>query len=162
LRTDFSGDPTFRQVLGRVKARSLEAFAHQDVSFDKLVEVLNPARKLSHTPLFQVLFVLQNAPVAQLDLPGVTLKPVRVDHKTSKYDLSLFIHDREGDLPSAFLYRTDLFDASTVARIRENYLRLLEAVTANPDAPISSIPLDIAPKSDSPLDKLRGIKRRSV
>jgi hypothetical protein len=165
LRIDLTGDPTFRDLLRRVKEMALEAFAHQDVSFDKLVEILNPQRVLSHAPLFQVLFVLQNAPVSKLELPGVTLQPIRVDHKTSKYDLSLFIHEAEGDLPAAFLYRVDLFDASTITGMRERFVRLLQSITTNPDTKIGSLDIgtiEPAPQSSSPVSKLQGIRRKAA
>src|SRR5205823_4670841 len=114
-------------------------------------------------PLFQVLFVLQNAPVARLELPGAALEPVRVDHKTSKYDLSLFVHEAAGDLPAAFLYRTDLFNSDTVAGIRERFQRILEQVTENPDVKLSSLNASVPASKSSeidPLSKLMGIRRR--
>ena len=102
LRTDLSGNPTFRELLRRVQEVALGAYAHQDLPFEKLVEELQPERNLSHTPLFQVMFVLQNAPTSALELPGLTVSRVRVDKGTAKFDLTLTLvegHERvEGDV----------------------------------------------------------------
>src|SRR6202035_2984821 len=84
LRTDLSGDPSFRELLGRVREVALGAYAHQDLPFDKLVETLKPERSQSHTPIFQVLFVVQNAPRATMELPGLTLSSLEFDYKISK------------------------------------------------------------------------------
>ena len=88
LRTDLSSDPTFQQLLNRVREVALDAYAHQDLPFEKLVEELQPERNLSHNPLFQVLFILQNAPMPSIELPDLTISPVKIDSKTAKFDLT--------------------------------------------------------------------------
>ena len=141
LRTDLSGNPTFRELLGRVREVSLEAYAHQDLPFEKLVEELNPERSLSHTPLFQVLFAVQNMPKSFLTLPGLELQDFRLNRKTSKFDLSLFISESSNSLTVAFEYNTDLFAESTIARMLRHFEVLLQGIVAAPDQRISELPL---------------------
>ena len=92
LRTDLSGNPTFRELLSRVREVTLGAYAHQDLPFEKLVEELQPQRDLSHNPLFQVMFALQNTPRSDMKLHGLTLSSFQVDNGTSRFDLTLFFH----------------------------------------------------------------------
>lgn len=141
LRTDLSGDPTFRELLERVRETTLGAYAHQDLPFEKLVEELQPERSLSHTPLFQVMFTLLNAPTSTLELPGLTLRPVDVSNGTSKYDLVLdMIEEKEG-LQGRLYYSTNLFDATTVGRMMGHFETLLQGILAHPDQRISTLPL---------------------
>ncbi len=141
LRTELSGDPTFRELLGRVRETTLGAYEHQDVPFEKLVEELRPERDLSHAPLFQVMFALQNAPGKALELEGLTLHPLRIDHGTSKFDLTLFMWTEGEGLRATVEYSTDLFDASTIKRMLGHFRVLLDAVVANPDQRLSELPL---------------------
>ncbi|HYO99536.1 MAG TPA: amino acid adenylation domain-containing protein [Pyrinomonadaceae bacterium] len=134
LRTDLSGDPTFRQLLGRVREMTLEAYSNQDVPFEKLVEVMRPKRGLGHTPLFQVVFTLQNAPTPPLELPGLTARPLEVDCETAKFDLVLNMWDNEDGLTGSLEYSTDLFRAQTVARMLQHFGNLLHSAAAQPDA----------------------------
>ncbi len=97
LRTDISGYPSFQELLEQVRKVTLEAYAHQDLPFDKLVEELQPERHLSNTPLFQTLFVMDNVPTYNLQLPGLTLLPIVVKAKIVKFDLALFISERNWD-----------------------------------------------------------------
>ncbi len=140
LRTDLSGDPTFRELVGRVKAVALEAYAHQDLPFEKLVGALNPERALSHSPLFQVVFNLQNAPL-RLHQEGLTVSALNTATGTAKFDLTLFVTDTPRDLRASIAYSTDLFDRGTVERLLGHYGRLLEGVVADPDCRISALPL---------------------
>ncbi len=110
LRVDISGDPTFRELLGRVKKVALEAYAHQDVPFEKLFGVLKPERALSHSPLFQVAFNLQNALQDTLQLQGLTLAPLETATDTAKFDLSLYLSEKPQGLRAMLEYSTDLFD----------------------------------------------------
>ncbi|MGH3930741.1 MAG: amino acid adenylation domain-containing protein, partial [Pseudonocardiaceae bacterium] len=145
LRTDTSGDPTFAELLARVRETALAAYAHQDVPFEYLVEVLNPARSLAHHPLFQVLLAVQNAPGADFDLPGLRVDAVQALTATAKFDLGFSLserHDPDGnpDGIGGFVeYATDLFDPATVEALCARWVRLLEAVVADPDRPIGRI-----------------------
>jgi len=139
LRTDLSGNPTFRELLGRVRKVALGAYAHQDLPFEKLVEALRPERNSSHTPLFQVLFVLQNAPMPPLELPGLTLRLLEVDNETSKFDLALFLTETERGLVATWQYNADLFEATTIARISAHFATLLDSIVAQPDARLNAL-----------------------
>jgi len=141
LRTDLSGDPSFRQLLGRVREMALRAYAHQDLPFEKLVEELQPERDLSRNPLFQVMFVLQNAPARALKLSGLTLRPLAVDSGTAKFDLTLFMFEGEDGLRARWEYNSDLFDAATITRMLGHFQTLLEGIIANPEQRISELPL---------------------
>ncbi|MEU4107260.1 amino acid adenylation domain-containing protein [Streptomyces sp. NPDC027717] len=143
LRTDLSGDPTFRELLDRVKEFDLSAYTHQDLPFERLVELLNPARSQSHHPLFQTMLVLQNhSPAAPVELPGLTVSPVPVELDVAKFDLSFTFtetHDDSGApgaMRAAVDYATELFDAATVRALGERLVRLLTAVTTDPDRPL--------------------------
>ena len=133
LRTDVSGNPTFRELVQRVRETALGAYAHQDVPFEMLVEVLQPERSMSYTPLFQVLFVLQNAPQEKLELPGLTLDLLDIDSGTAKLDLMLSLEESEEGLEGICEYSTDLFDEATIRRLLGHFETLLEGVVNNPD-----------------------------
>ena len=141
LRTDLSGNPSFRELLRRVREVCLGAYGHQDLPFDRLVEELHLKRDLSRNPLFQVMFALQNAPLRALDLPGLTLSPVEGDSETAHFDLTLQIVDTEQGLTAAFVYNTDLFEAGTIARMLGNFQTLLEAMVTDPEQRLSDLPL---------------------
>ncbi|RMD90310.1 MAG: non-ribosomal peptide synthetase, partial [Calditrichaeota bacterium] len=110
LRTDLSGKPTFRQLLNQVKQVTLNAYEHQDLPFEKLVEELQPQRDLSTSPIFQVMFILQNAPTHTLEFPGLILSPLAGNNNSSRFDLSLYMGEGENGLVGVFEYNTDLFD----------------------------------------------------
>jgi len=141
LRTDLGGDPTFRELLRRVREVTLEAYAHQDLPFERLVEALQPGRDLSHTPLFQVMLVLQNAQAQGLDLGGVTVTPLEVHNAASKFDLSLFAWEKADGLATAVEYSTDLYDASRIERLLGHLETLLRGVVAGPDQRLSQLPV---------------------
>ncbi len=142
LRTTLDGDPSFRDLLERVKETALGAYAHQDMPFERLVEELRPERSLSYNPLFQVLFSLQNAPRRAFELSGLRLKPLGgVTGTTAKFDLSLFLLEGEDGLSGRVEYNTDLFDGATIDRLLRHYLGLLEAALSNPETRISQLPL---------------------
>jgi amino acid adenylation domain-containing protein len=141
LRGDLSGDPGFRELLARVKVLAAGAYAHQDLPFEKLVEELEPERQLSHAPLFQVMFVLQNAPVPVLALSGLTLAPLAARSGTSKFDLSLYFWEGGAELACHFEYNTGLFDPATVARLADHFVRLMAGMLADPGRRISELPL---------------------
>ncbi|MFK0026630.1 amino acid adenylation domain-containing protein, partial [Streptomyces sp. NPDC090798] len=145
LRTDVAGDPTFRQVVERVREADLAAFAHQDVPFERLVEVLNPARSMARHPLFQVMLAFHNNVRPDLDLPGIQAHPQPVHIPAARFDLSFNLAEtlgRDGSpvgLQGTLDYRTDLFDRTTVEQLAERLSRLLEAVAGNPDRPIRTL-----------------------
>ncbi|KOU28955.1 hypothetical protein ADK52_06580, partial [Streptomyces sp. WM6372] len=145
LRTDVSGDPTFREVVERVRETDLAAFAHQDVPFERLVEILNPARSMARHPLFQVMLTFQNVADPDLDLPGLSVRGEQVQGAVAKFDLSVSmgeLHDENGapaGLQGQLDYRTDLFAENTVRELADRVVRVLEAVTADPDVAIRSV-----------------------
>ncbi|MFE5096524.1 non-ribosomal peptide synthase/polyketide synthase, partial [Streptomyces sp. NPDC056638] len=147
LRTDTSGDPSFAELLGRVRETALSAFAHQDVPFEHLVEVLNPSRSLSHHPLFQTVLAVQNAPMGRFSLPGLDVATYAVPTGTAKFDLGVNLAERFGPdgRPAGIVgvveYATDLFDRDTVAALARRWTFLLEAVTADPEQPIGGVDL---------------------
>ncbi|HEY7167532.1 MAG TPA: non-ribosomal peptide synthase/polyketide synthase, partial [Candidatus Binatia bacterium] len=141
LRTDLSGDPSFSEVLRRVREVALEAYAHQDVPFENLVEALNPERNLSYSPLFQVMFVLQNAPANAANFDGLGVTPFRIGGETAKFDLTLSLREIGDGLTGYLEYSTDLFDDDTIARMIGHFRTILEGVVASPARPISRLPL---------------------
>ncbi|MFN0056081.1 MAG: amino acid adenylation domain-containing protein [Planctomycetales bacterium] len=141
LRTDLSGNPTFREVLKRVREVTLGAYAHQDLPFEKLVEELQPERNLSHSPLFQVMFVLQNAPSAPLELQGLTVSGLAIDNPTAKFDLTLSLGEQDGHFRGTLEYNTDLFQPETIGRLAGHFQVLLEGIVADPGRPIGELPL---------------------
>jgi amino acid adenylation domain-containing protein len=142
LRTDLSGDPTFRELLRRVRAVALGAYAHQELPFERLVEELQPERVLGQTPLFQVMLTMQNAPRSELRLPGLTLRYLPSSTETAKFDLSLQLSENPGGaLRGTFVYNRELFEDTVVARMAEHFEVLLHGIVADPDARLSALPL---------------------
>ncbi|MEC4891787.1 MAG: amino acid adenylation domain-containing protein [Oscillatoria sp. PMC 1051.18] len=140
LRADLRGNPSFVDLLGRLRQVALEAYAHQDLPFEQLVEELQPERDASYSPLFQVMFTLRNAPQIE-EIPDLVLSPFKVDNQTAQFDLSLSIEMTERGLSASFEYNTDLFDAATIARMLGHFQNLLEGIVANPQASLSDLPL---------------------
>jgi amino acid adenylation domain-containing protein len=141
LRADLAGDPPFGELLARVQAVAAGAYAHQDLPFERLVEELEPERQLSHNPLFQVMFLLQNAPMPELAVSGLTLGSLPLGGDTSKFDLSLYFWEGNSDFSSYFEYNSDLFDRATVARMADHFALLLGGALADPDVRLSALPL---------------------
>ncbi len=141
LRIDAAGRPTFGELLGRVRTAAFAAFAHQDLPFEKVVEELHPERDPSRTPLFEVLFVLQNAPAEALQLPGLTLTPLPFEGGTAKFDLTLVLAPTAAGLAGGFEHNLDLFDGSTVERMAGHFATLAAAAVATPEAPLAELPL---------------------
>jgi amino acid adenylation domain-containing protein len=139
MRTDLSGDPTFAQLLERVRETALSAYAHQDAPFEKLVEELSTDRTLSRTPLFQVLFVLENAPTQQLTLNGLEAELVEVDNGTAKFDLTLTIKELPKGLEAVFQYNKDLYEEETISRMAHQFHHLLNSLVDSPHIDISVI-----------------------
>jgi amino acid adenylation domain-containing protein len=146
LRADLSGEPSVREFLARMREVCLEAYAHQDLPFERLVEELKPVRDLSRNPVFQVMFILQNAPQSALELPGLTLKFMDVGTGTAKVDLTLQAQETPEGLSGVFEYATDLFEPSTIARLAAHWRALLEAMVAAPERRVSQLPLLTEPE----------------
>lgn len=141
FRGDLTGDPTFRQLLGRTREAAVGAFTHQDLPFERLVNELRPDRAASRNPLFQVMFVLQSAPMAPLDMPELTLLPVEFDPGTSKFDLTLSMTEVTDGLRATMEYNADLFERTTIDQMLRSLQTLLEHALQNPDQPVSRLPL---------------------
>ena len=121
LRTDLSGEPSFRELLHRVRETTLGAYTHQDVPFEKLVEELNPVRDVSRSPLYQVMLILQNAPAHNTEMGELQLSAFGVSNETSQMDLLMSLREREDGLSATLAYNTNLFEAATVERMLTHY-----------------------------------------
>ncbi|MGZ4112072.1 MAG: non-ribosomal peptide synthetase, partial [Tumebacillaceae bacterium] len=141
LRTEVLDDLPFRDLLHRVRDVAFEAYAHQDVPFEKLVEALQPERDLSYTPFFQTMFILQNTPMDGLQLPGLDLQPLPLTSTTSKFDITLSLTENEQGLGGTWEYNSDLFDATTIERMAQHFLNLLEGIVQEPDRTVGRLPL---------------------
>jgi len=166
LRTDLSGNPSFRELLVRVREMTLAAYAHQDLPFAKLVESLPIERSQSHNPLFQVWFVLQNAPMPPLNLPGLTLTPLTSDRTLARHDLKLDLMETPVGIQGGFEYKTDLFEASTIARMAERFVQILQTIAAQPDTRLDALKRSLAHSTEqtfkeSRQQKLSALRRRA-
>ncbi|HEY9622717.1 MAG TPA: amino acid adenylation domain-containing protein [Crinalium sp.] len=175
LRTNLADDPTFCELLDRVRDVTLAAYDHQDLPFEKLVEELQPVRNLGQNPLFQVVFALQNTPMTQLALPGLVLSPVELETKTSRFDLELYVWkcadnfrnlwgnrwQQSDGLRGVIVYNTDLFDAASIAALRQHFQTLLEGIVAHADTPLSALPLLTAEEQHELLQRWYGQPSRA-
>ena len=141
LRTDLSGAPHFIELLGRVRETTLQAYAHQDLPFEKLVEELAPERDLARMPLFQVMFVLQNAPQSDLRIGAAKLRLFNINNATSKLDLLFSLQESDGELCGSLEYCTDIFEQQSIVQMIEHYLMLLEGIARNPLQSITTLQL---------------------
>ncbi|WP_375491859.1 amino acid adenylation domain-containing protein [uncultured Nostoc sp.] len=141
LRTNLAGNPTFEDLLTRVRTKLLGAYAHQDLPFEQLVEELQPQRNLSYTPVFQVMFVLQNTPMSVFELPGLTISPLTIDNGSAKFDLTLEITETPQKLFANLEFNTDLFESSTIKRMAGHFQTLLQEIIANPKLRLSELSL---------------------
>ncbi|WP_396229873.1 condensation domain-containing protein, partial [Frankia sp. CpI1-P] len=139
LRTDLSGEPTFRELVARVRRTCLDGFAHQELPFERLVEELHPRRDLSRSPVFQVSFIFQNIPLPEFDGIGLRVEPVEIETVTSRFDLTLEVFDRPDGLRGWLEYNSDLFDAATVQRLSEQLELLVTRLVADPDEPVARV-----------------------
>lgn len=167
LRTQLSGDPTFGELLERVRDVTLAAYAHQDLPFEKLVEELQPVRSLGQNPLFQVVFALQNTPMEQLVLPGLVLSPVALESQTARFDLEVYLWkcsdnfrnlwgqgwQHSDGLRGIVVYNTDLFDATAIAALFQHFQTLLAGIVAHPEAHLSQLPLLTPPQQQALLQQ---------
>jgi amino acid adenylation domain-containing protein len=141
LRLDLSDNPSFETVLQQARRVALEAYNHQDIPFEQLVEEVKPERNLSHSPLFQVLLQLQDAPVSNWEFSGLTLTQLELESVNAKFDLSLILEKTAQGLEGKLEYNTDLFKASTIERITEHFNKLLDGVVKTERKSIYELPL---------------------
>ncbi len=141
LRTDLSGNPSFAELLGRIREVALRAYEHQDVPFDRLVHALRPERSLDHSPLFQVMFILQDFALDSFEFAGLAAEPLEIEIGTARFDLTVEIFPRHGELWAYFDYNADLYEPETIERIQQHYLAILNAVCADSNQKIAAIPL---------------------
>ncbi|HEY0733388.1 MAG TPA: amino acid adenylation domain-containing protein [Herpetosiphonaceae bacterium] len=141
LRADLSGNPTFRDVLHRVRETALGAYAHQDLPFEQVVDALQPERDLSRHPLFQVMFTLQNVPMVSLELPSLVLNPLPIEYETTKFDLTLSMAEEGSGLVGSLEYTTDLFEAETIGRMVSHLQTLLAGIVRDPSQRLAQLPL---------------------
>jgi amino acid adenylation domain-containing protein len=162
LRGDLSGNPSFEELIARVRSTALDAFAHQDLPFATLVDAVRPSRSLSHDALVQAMFILQNAPRAELRLPRLSLEVVEVDNGTSQLDLICAFRDVGGKLEGYFHYDSDLFEPATLARLATHYRELLRAAVAAPSTRLSALPLLSARERGRALRDWNATSRKDV
>ena len=174
LRTDVSGDPTFTELLGRVREVALGAYAHQDLPFHKLVEALKPSRDPSRNPLAQVLFVLQNAhAVSSIELPGLRVETLDIQSEVSRFDLGLFMEETEEGLVAVWKYNADLFAAPTITSMAAHFTTLLHHIVSDPTARVNKLEMltqsekegrmmDDRRREETNLKKFKSIKPKAV
>jgi amino acid adenylation domain-containing protein len=141
LRGDVRGNPSFGELLRRVRETALGAYAHQDLPFEKLVEELQPERDMSRSPLFQVMFILQNAPGEALELEGLSLSGVETAGETAKFELTLALQEQGGVIVGGVEYNLDLFEAETIGRLMASYEQVLQAVVEDAEQRVFEIEL---------------------
>ncbi|MCX7570500.1 amino acid adenylation domain-containing protein, partial [Tumebacillus sp. DT12] len=139
MRSELAGDLQFDSLLQQIRETALEAYAHQDLPFEKLVEVLQPERDMSYSPLFQVLFTYEESALEDMQLSGLTMTPVEADIGAAKFDLSMTIIESESGLTASFQYNTDLFDGATIERMLGHFHHLLESIAADPAQPLAAL-----------------------
>ena len=157
MRTDVSGDPTFKELLRRVRGVALGAYGHQDLPFEKLVEELQPERSMSWNPLVQVMFVVQNAPVPEIHLPGLSL--VNMEVPTTRFDLEVHLWETGEGVVVRFIYSRDLLDGETIERMMKHYQRMLGGAVANPEERISRLPLMSEEERRQVVEEWNGTRR---
>jgi amino acid adenylation domain-containing protein len=174
MRADFSDDLRFRGMLAHVKETALGAYAHQEFPFDKLVEELQPERDLSHMPIIQAMFALQNTPDESIELAGLVLTPVNIESGTTQFDLSLNVWDKGPALKGYLAYCSDLFDAGTIKRMLAHFQTLLESIANDPDQRVSELSLlteeeerqvllsSVAAQSETPVECLHHLFEAQV
>jgi non-ribosomal peptide synthetase component F len=142
LRVNLAGDPDGRTLLRRVREVTLGAYDHQDLPFVRVLEELRPGRETVHNELFPVGFVLQNAPLPAVNLPGLEVRPIEVENGTAKRDFILIVGESERELTTVATFRNDLFDRETVGRMLAQYEGILDDLATNPDRPLSGFRLN--------------------
>src|SRR5262249_53097086 len=146
LRTDRAGNPPFAALLAQVRDVVLAAYRYQEVPFEKLLEELQPERQLSRSPLFQVLFNMVTLPPLRLDLTGLAVEPFPMAEPLTKFDFTLYVEEREGEIRGNLVYSTDLFDRSRMSALLASYQHLLAQAVAAPETPVEALSL-LAPEA---------------
>ncbi len=141
MRTNLEGDPTFRELVAKNRDIALAAFSHQDLSFERLVEELQPERAMSYNPIFQVMFTFQNQPLSMPDFPAVAASWNQFHTATCKFDLWLGMEEQDGGLMGHFEYNTDIFDRTTIERLHQSFEVLMKSLIESPDSAISTLPI---------------------
>lgn len=141
LRTNLSGDPTFRELIKRVQDVALDAYDHQDLPFEKIVDAIQPKRSLSHSPLFQVMFTLNNTPTYSLTFSGLEAEAMQLFNEAARFDLEFWMSEADGKLGCRVEYNTDLFERETIQRMLGHFVKLLEGIVEDPDRRISILPI---------------------
>lgn len=141
MRTDVSGNPSFRELLERVKQMTLAAYQHQDVPFEQIMEMLQPQRSLNRSPIYQVEFTLQNAPLEPLETRGLTFTPISVPPDSTDTDFNFLMSDRGDALTGTVVYSTDLFDRATIERMTNHFQTLLHGIVEEPERRILELDL---------------------
>ncbi|HEY9767126.1 MAG TPA: amino acid adenylation domain-containing protein [Coleofasciculaceae cyanobacterium] len=159
LRTNLDRNPSFLELLQRIKATTLAAYNHQDLPFEELVKELHPERSQAANPLFQVMFVFQDTPLLSLQLPGLTITPLPIDNGIAKFDLTLYIEDTQEELIGFLEYSSDLFHGDTIKRMIANFQTLLAGITTNPTINISQLPILTASERNKLLVEWNDTKR---
>ena len=139
LRTDLAGNPTFHELLARVRDTALEAYAHQDIPYELLLEQLRPLRDAGYVSLFQVMFVFQNFPSRIGDLPGLTMSAVDLELRTANFDLVVMLAEREDGIGGSIIYDTELFTGAAIERMADDYQRLLQSIVRDPGSRLQSL-----------------------
>ncbi|HJT65165.1 MAG TPA: condensation domain-containing protein, partial [Pyrinomonadaceae bacterium] len=156
LRTDLNGNPTFLELLDRVKQMTLSAYQHQDVPFEQIIEMVQPQRSFNRTPLYQVEFTVQNAPLEPLEARGLKFAPIYVQAGSAETDLNLMISEGENGLVGEVIYSTDLFDATTIEGMMGHYQNLLQQIVEKPERRILELPLLSASEARAVLSQWDG------
>ncbi|WP_424101438.1 SDR family NAD(P)-dependent oxidoreductase [Moorena producens] len=159
LRADLSDNPTLREFLNQVRKTTLDAYTHQDLPLDKLVEEVAPQRDLSYNPLIQVVFALQNAQMDAWNLPGLRVNERELDFNFTRFDLEVHLWEVQSGLEGYFIYNTDLFDRATITRMMAHFLTLLKVIVANPQQKISKLPLITATEQQKLLYEWHNTKK---
>ncbi len=165
LRSDLSGYPSFKELLGRVKEITLLAYAHQDLPFDRLVQELQSSRQADRTSLFQVLLVMDNVPTVDLELPNLTITEIEKVNNYAKFDLVLFIAETESGMVGSWQYNSDFFEARAIAKLANSYITLLQDIVSQPDTRINNLAMsnkvEIA-KEKNKFNKFLKVKPKAI
>ncbi|WP_342026020.1 non-ribosomal peptide synthase/polyketide synthase [Cytobacillus pseudoceanisediminis] len=141
IRNSFSGNPTFLELLKQVSSTALDAYQNQDIPFERLVEELQPERDMSQTPLFQTMFVMQNLPTESINIPGLSLRPLKIESQVSKFDLTLTMEEQKQGISCSFEFNLELFDTETIVQMFNHLHNLLVAITKYPEQSINNLPM---------------------